>query len=32
VDEPDVRLASDGKRRLGPPSWQPPADATGGPP
>ena len=24
LDEPDVRLASDGKRRLGPPSWQPP--------
>jgi 2,4-dienoyl-CoA reductase-like NADH-dependent reductase (Old Yellow Enzyme family) len=24
LDEPGVRLASDGKRRLGPPSWQPP--------
>ena len=32
LDEPGVRLASDGKRRLGPPSWQPPADATSGPP
>ena len=27
LDEPDVRLASDGKRRLGPPSWQPPTQA-----
>jgi 2,4-dienoyl-CoA reductase-like NADH-dependent reductase (Old Yellow Enzyme family) len=25
VDEPGVRLATDRKRRLGPPSWQPPA-------
>jgi dimethylglycine catabolism A len=25
VDEPDVRLARDGKRRLSPPSWRPPA-------
>jgi len=24
-DEPDVRMATDGKRRLGPPSWRPPA-------
>jgi 2,4-dienoyl-CoA reductase-like NADH-dependent reductase (Old Yellow Enzyme family) len=26
LDEPDVRLAADGKRRLGPPSWQAPAE------
>jgi tRNA-dihydrouridine synthase len=32
LDEPGVRLASGGKRRLGPPSWQPPADATSRPP
>jgi 2,4-dienoyl-CoA reductase-like NADH-dependent reductase (Old Yellow Enzyme family) len=25
VDEPDVRLARDGKRRLSPPAWRPPA-------
>jgi 2,4-dienoyl-CoA reductase-like NADH-dependent reductase (Old Yellow Enzyme family) len=25
VDEPGVRLARDGRRRLGPPPWQPPA-------
>jgi 2,4-dienoyl-CoA reductase-like NADH-dependent reductase (Old Yellow Enzyme family) len=31
LDEPDVRLASDGKRRLGPPSWQPPSDTTSAP-
>jgi dimethylglycine catabolism A len=27
VDEPDVPLATDGKRRLSPPSWRPPDDA-----
>ena len=26
LDEPGLRLTSDGKRRLAPPSWQPPAD------
>ena len=31
LDEPDVRLASDGKRRLAPPSWPPPTDTTSGP-
>jgi hypothetical protein len=25
--EPDVRLASDGKRRLSPPAWRAPGDA-----
>jgi 2,4-dienoyl-CoA reductase-like NADH-dependent reductase (Old Yellow Enzyme family) len=30
-DEPGVRLASDGRRRLGPPSWRPPAESDRGP-
>ena len=30
-DDPAVRLASDGRRRLAPPSWRPPAGADGGP-
>jgi 2,4-dienoyl-CoA reductase-like NADH-dependent reductase (Old Yellow Enzyme family) len=30
LDEPGIVLASDGKRRLGPPIWRPPADAATG--
>jgi 2,4-dienoyl-CoA reductase-like NADH-dependent reductase (Old Yellow Enzyme family) len=30
-DDPTVRLAKDGRRRLGPPSWRPPAESERGP-
>jgi 2,4-dienoyl-CoA reductase-like NADH-dependent reductase (Old Yellow Enzyme family) len=29
-DDPGIRLASDGRRRLAPPSWRPPAESDGG--